>query len=91
MIEAEVHEYGKFEKVYDSKNKELEGKTFIKHWCNYFSIGIDGKVGYSFDMHRTSSRLGNLVVYGAMGFVKSFTKTKTLGELTKSLSMQSTK
>jgi len=42
-------------------------------------VGVDGKIGYSFDLHRTQSRLGNLVVYGAMGFVKSFTKTKTVG------------
>jgi hypothetical protein len=44
-------------------------------------VGIDGKIGYSFDMHRTGSRIGNLAVYGAMGFVKSFTKTKNIGEL----------
>lgn len=44
-------------------------------------MGVDGKIGYSFDLHRTSSRFGNLVVYGAMGVVKSFTKTKTVGEL----------
>ena len=54
-----------------------------KHFCNYFSVGIDGKVGYSFDLHRTSSRIGNMMVYGVMGAVKSFTKTKTVGELTK--------
>lgn len=45
---------------------------------NYFSFGLDGKVGYSFDMHRTQSRLGNLTVYGALGFVKGITKTKNL-------------
>jgi len=32
-------------------------------------------------MHRTGSRIGNLAVYGAMGFVKGFTKTKNIGEL----------
>lgn len=59
----------------------MEGSTFSKTFCNYFSFGIDGKIGYSFDMHRTKSRLGNLAVYGAMGLVKGMTKTKTVDEL----------
>lgn len=32
-------------------------------------------------MHRASSRLGNLAVYGTMGLVKGMTKTKTIDEL----------
>jgi hypothetical protein len=39
---------------------------------------MDGKIGYSFDLHRTSSRLGNLAMYGAMGLIKAMTKTKTV-------------
>lgn len=81
MMEAEVQEYGKFERVENCETRALEGKRLSKHFCNYFSLGIDGKIGYSFDLHRTGSRLGNLAVYGAMGLVKSFTRTKTLGEL----------
>lgn len=63
----------------------LPEKTYHKDFCNYFSFGVDGKVGYSFDLHRTSTRLGNLVMYGALGLVKSFTKTKTLGDLVQSI------
>ena len=29
-------------------------------------------------MHRASSRLGNLAVYGGIGFVKGLTKTKSI-------------
>lgn len=32
-------------------------------------------------MHRTTTRMGNLAMYGVLGLVKSFTKTKSLGEL----------
>ena len=78
MVEASAHDYGKFEKVSQAETTLLPEKTFTKHFCNYFSVGVDGKIGYSFDLHRTSSRLGNLVVYGMMGVVKSFTKTKTV-------------
>ena len=62
-------------------NKQLEEKIFHKTFCNYFSFGIDGKIGYSFDMHRANSRLGNLAMYGLLGMVKTATKTKTLDEL----------
>ena len=79
MVEATVHDYGKLQKVSKQSTTLLEGKSITKHFCNYFSVGVDGKIGYSFDLHRTSSRIGNLIVYGTMGFVKSFTKTKTIG------------
>ena len=75
---------GKFEKVADGLNSLIEGKKIQKTFVNYFSFGIDGKVGYSFDMHRASSRLGNLIVYGALGIVKGVTKTKTVDELIES-------
>lgn len=32
-------------------------------------------------MHRTTTRMGNLAMYGILGLVKSFTKTKSIGEL----------
>lgn len=59
----------------------VEGKVINKNFCNYFSFGIDGKVGYEFDKYRTTSRLGNLAVYGAMGIASNFQKIKTVGEL----------
>ena len=62
----------------DSRNSLIEGKKIEKTFCNYFSFGIDGKIGYSFDMHRTSTRLGNLAMYGILGAVKAATKTKTI-------------
>lgn len=59
----------------------MQGKTFHKSFCNYFSFGLDGKIGYSFDMHRTKSRIGNLAMYGMLGMVKAMTKTKSLNTL----------
>ena len=72
---------GKFEVVKENENMLLESKAIKRTFCNYFSFGIDGKIGYSFDMHRTSTRLGNLAMYGILGFAKTFTKTKTIDEL----------
>ena len=65
----------------DGRNSLIEGAKFSKTFCNYFSFGIDGKIGYGFDMHRTKSRLGNLAMYACMGVIKAATKTKTLDEL----------
>ena len=63
----------------------METKSIQKTFCNYFSFGIDGKIGYSFDLHRAKSRLGNLVVYACMGVIKAATRTKTLDELLESI------
>lgn len=84
MVDAQVQPYGKFEKVENEQNKTIEGSVLTRHFCNYFSVGIDGKVGYSFDRHRTTTRIGNLAMYGMVGLAKSFTKTRTVGELTAS-------
>jgi hypothetical protein len=71
-----------------SKSETIEGKAFRRSFCNYFSFGIDGKIGYAFDKHRTSSRVGNLMVYGAMGLLKSATKTKSIKELVESMELR---
>jgi hypothetical protein len=59
----------------------MEGKVFSKHFVNYFSFGIDGEIGYEFDKNRTSTRLGNLAMYGAMGIKVGLQKMKNLGEM----------
>lgn len=57
---------------------DLKTDTYKRSFVNYFSFGIDGKIGYSFDMHRTSSRIGNLAMYGVIGVIKETTSTKTI-------------
>lgn len=52
-----------------------------KHFCNYFSFGVDAEIGYEFDKHRTTTRLGNMAVYGMMGIKTGLQKLKNLGEL----------
>ena len=46
-----------------------------KSFCNYLSIGIDARIGYTFDKYRTTSRFLNLIVYGAIGLGKSCDKS----------------
>ena len=56
----------------------MEEKVISKTFCNYFSFGVDGKVGYSFDKYRTNTRLGNLAVYGAVGAITHLQKSKSI-------------
>lgn len=78
-VEVESWDYGRFEKVENSEDVVIPGKVLHKHFVNYFSFGIDGEIGYEFDKRRTSTRLGNLAVYGAMGIKTGLQKVKTVG------------
>ena len=79
IIKAEVHEGGGFGKVRkDSKSftkslmKDGEHNKlfFSKMMSNYFSIGLDARIGLGFDKRRTSTKCCNKVVYCWEGFKK---------------------
>lgn len=62
-----------FKKVSGKGEEVIDGgvKVFRKSFTNYCSIGMDGRVGYSFDKHRGKSRAMNLIIYACIGFGKS--------------------
>ena len=76
---------GNFAKFKDGNDNLLPERTLKKTFCNYFSFGIDGKIGYSFDKYRTKNRYGNYAVYGAVGALNQITKNATIDELVKHL------
>lgn len=49
--------------------------------CNYFSFGVESRIGYGFDKFRTSSVCGNKCVYCWEGFKKMFLKTTKINDL----------
>lgn len=55
--------------------------VFLKKMSNYFSFGVDARVGYGFDKNRTKSRFKNKTVYCWEGFKKIFTKTPKLNDV----------
>jgi diacylglycerol kinase (ATP) len=55
--------------------EEKRALTLKKKMCNYYSFGIDGRIGYGFDKSRTTSRSFNKMVYCWEGFKKIFIKT----------------
>lgn len=48
----------------------VEERPFKRSFSNYFGIGIDARIGYSFDRRRTKKRLLNLLCYGCIGLFK---------------------
>ena len=56
--------------VFGKKEKDRIKKGHYVHtmfMVNYFSMGECAKIGFEFEMNRTRSRLGNLVMYGRSG------------------------
>lgn len=66
------------------------GETVTRHlerpMCNYFSIGIESRIGLGFDRNRKRSAFMNKLVYGWEGLKKSFMRTPRVMDVMESLS-----
>lgn len=91
-IKAEVHELGGFGRVSKSRNsvnknilKFGEENQLVIHrlMSNYFSVGLDARIGLGFDKHRTTKKCCNRFFYAWEGFKKMCccVKTATVPEL----------
>jgi len=60
--------------------------TLVKPMCNYFSVGIESRIGLGFDKKRTKSQFLNKAVYGWEGIKKLFTSTPKISDVVVSLS-----
>ena len=60
--------------------------TLVKPMCNYFSVGIESRIGLGFDKKRTKSQFLNKAVYGWEGLKKLFTSTPKISDVVVSLS-----
>ena len=96
LIQCEVSESGGFGKV--NKTKSSFSKSLIHEngskklnfrrlMSNYFSIGLDARIGLGFDKHRTTKKCCNKLMYGWEGFKKMFccVKTPSVPELISSI------
>ena len=72
----------------DEKGSEITMSTFNKPMSNYFSIGIDGRIGMGFDKHRTKSRFCNLCVYFCEGLKKLCVKTSRINSVVDRLEIE---
>ncbi len=65
------------------KDGEMDRKVLSKPMCNYFSVGIESRVGLGFDKKRTTSTFGNKLRYVIEGVKKSMTSTPRINDLIK--------
>ena len=77
-FELELYEGGDIRKIKDKEEFIMPEKHLKKSFSNYFGIGIDARIGYSFDKYRTRNVLTNLLCYGCIGFAKLFKRSKKL-------------
>ena len=52
-FELELYEGGDIRKIKDKEEFIMPEKHLKKSFSNYFGIGIDARIGYSFDKYRT--------------------------------------
>jgi diacylglycerol kinase (ATP) len=71
----------------DSKGKQENVTIIKKHMSNYFSIGVESRIGLGFDRHRTQSVVGNKCVYCWEGFKKMFLKTPKINSILESFNI----
>lgn len=81
-IEIEVEPEGSFKKI-DSKTRKkktvtisgggigLASKRLVMKISNYFSVGIESRIGIGFDRHRKNSAFRNKLVYMTEGLKKN--------------------
>ena len=89
-VEMTVHDAGMFKKGNSSGGKIENDKVIKRCFSNYCSIGIDGRIGYSFDKMRSSSRMMNLAIYGGIGIQKSFKKSAPINQLVEKMYVKKT-
>ncbi|CAK65676.1 unnamed protein product (macronuclear) [Paramecium tetraurelia] len=59
---------------------QLKDQRYYKQMINYFSIGVDARIGFGFDKNRTSNQCCNKCVYCWEGFKKMFLKTPKVNQ-----------
>jgi hypothetical protein len=85
-VEIEVFSDGRVQQIKKGKKVPIDlnhthpisGNCILKKLCgNYFSIGVESRVGLGFDKRRTPSVTRNKLIYAREGF-KKMTVTKTI-------------
>eukprot|EP00916_Digyalum_oweni_P001128 GHVL01002235.1.p1 GENE.GHVL01002235.1~~GHVL01002235.1.p1 ORF type:complete len:256 (-),score=49.02 GHVL01002235.1:1351-2118(-) len=82
----DVKEDGCFKKIKEKEKmvvlKEEETAHTLKFiMINYFSFGVESRIGLGFDRHRRNSAAANKLVYANEGFKKMFKKTANIPSL----------
>lgn len=67
-VTVETRENATVEVPVSRKEKYIVGRNRVsKLMCNYFSFGLDARIGFAFEKRRTKSRCCNTCVYACQG------------------------
>ena len=80
-VEVEYREGGYISQQKNGETKKIAGKPFYKQITSYFSFGIDARVGYNFDSHRSNFQLWNYALYCLIGCFNRFKKTSNVSQM----------
>lgn len=72
-INVHLREEGGDIQQWDAKEavkKSFNTKHYKRPMCNYFSVGIESRIGLGFEKKRTNSHITNKCVYGWEGLKK---------------------
>jgi hypothetical protein len=64
-------------------------KNFKRCFSNYFGIGIDARVGYTFDKYRTKNVFTNLICFACIGLAKLFKSSRKMEDLIETMEYES--
>jgi diacylglycerol kinase (ATP) len=84
-FDMELHEGGDVRRIKNKREVIMEDKKIHRSFSNYFGVGIDARIGYSFDKRRTQSKFGNLLCYGCIGLFKWCKKAIQLHDLVENM------
>lgn len=80
-VEVQYREGGYISQKKNGEVKKMPSRPFCKQITNYFSFGIDARVGYNFDSHRSNFQLFNYALYCLIGCFNRFKKTSNVPQM----------
>lgn len=84
-VEVSTFEDGAIYDIKDQREIRRKESSFKKMFSNYVGMGLDARVVYTVERHRTPVAFLNKVVYGLIGFLNFFRPMKRLEQTVKSI------
>jgi diacylglycerol kinase family enzyme len=90
-VEVSTFPDGAISDIKDQQEIQRETRSFKKMFSNYVGIGLDARVVYTVERHRTPIAFLNKVVYGLIGFLNFFRPMKRLEQTVHSITQKNGK
>lgn len=84
-VEVSTFPDGTIYDIKDQREIQRQEQSFRKMFSNYVGIGLDARVVYTVERHRTPVAFLNKVVYGLIGFLNFFRPMKRLEQTVHSI------